>query len=178
MSMDERRFHTPRDSLFTQAQYDKIYRYCYFRLHNRELAEDITQEAFLRYWERYRFASRETTLKYLYTIARNLCIDEYRKPAVLSLEETLSAGGRTGKSTDPDTAVPSGEDAFLTTLAFRRALQKLAPEEQELLLLRYVNEAPVGVIAALFGISRFALRRRLLAAGEKLKTALEKEDLL
>lgn len=182
MSMDERRFHTPRDSLFTQAQYDKIYRYCYFRLHNRELAEDITQEAFLRYWARYRFASRETTLKYLYTIARNLCIDEYRKPAVLSLEETLSAGGSTGRAIElgarAHAAVSSGEDAFLTTLAFRRALQKLAPEEQELLLLRYVNEAPVSVIAALFGISRFALRRRLLAAGAKLKSALEKEDLL
>ncbi len=35
-----------------ETQYDKIYRYCYFRLHNRETAEDLTQEAFLRYFEK------------------------------------------------------------------------------------------------------------------------------
>ena len=32
-------------------QYDKIYRYCYFKLKNQYLAEDITQETFLRFLE-------------------------------------------------------------------------------------------------------------------------------
>lgn len=31
-----------------EQPYDKLYRYCYFRLRSRELAEDITQEPFLR----------------------------------------------------------------------------------------------------------------------------------
>lgn len=167
--MDGKHCRTERDSLFTQEQYDKIYRYCYFKLHNRELAEDITQEAFLRYWERYHFASPETALKYLYTIAGHLCIDEYRKPAVLSVEE--SARKAFEKRSD-------GEDGMLTALVLRSALRELEPEEQELLLLRYVNEVPVGVIASLFGISRFSLRRRLLAAGEKLKARLGREDFL
>lgn len=48
MSMDEK------------TLYDKIYRYCYYRLGQAELAEDITQEAFLRLWEdrRYREQGR------------------------------------------------------------------------------------------------------------------------
>ena len=50
-------------SVDIEEQYEKIYRYCYFKLKNRESAEDITQEAFLRYLERYRFASSETALK-------------------------------------------------------------------------------------------------------------------
>lgn len=29
-------------------QYDKLYRYCYYRLHDVQTAEDITQEAFLK----------------------------------------------------------------------------------------------------------------------------------
>ena len=149
-----------------EEQYDKIYRYCYFKLHNRELAEDITQETFLKYLERYHFSSSETTLKCLYTIARNLCIDEYRKPAILALEDDVE------KHSEP----PCEEDTLLTTLAVRDALKELTAEEQELLLLRYANEVPVGVIAKLFGISRFALRRRLLAALKKMEEKLREED--
>lgn len=152
----------PDMSIDIEKQYDRIYRYCYFKLKNREAAEDITQEAFLRYLERYRFASPETALKYLYTIARNLCIDEYRKPAAMPLPE--------------DIPEPSGEDDRLTNLALYQALREMPPEQQELLLLRYVNEVPVSVIAALCGISRFALRRRLLAATDLLRKKLREED--
>ena len=167
MSKDHSRCHSHRDGILIKKQYDKIYRYCYFKLHNRELAEDITQETFLKYLERYRFSSPETALKYLYTIAGHLCIDQYRKPAVLSLEETAE-----------QSSPPSGEDTLLTAIAVRSALGEMTPEEQELLLLRYVNEVPVGVIAKLFGISRFALRRKLLAASETLKNKLGEEDFL
>lgn len=152
----------PDMSMDIEKQYDRIYRYCYFKLKNREAAEDITQEAFLRYLERYRFASPETALKYLYTIARNLCIDEYRKPTAVPLPE--------------DIPEPSGEDDRLTNLALYQALREMPPEQQELLLLRYVNEVPVSVIAALCGISRFALRRRLLAATDLLRKKLREED--
>lgn len=163
-------------------QYDKIYRYCYFKLHNRETAEDITQEAFLRYLERYRHASSETALKYLYTISRNLCIDEFRKPSGIPLEQNprkfiASFSGKGICITSSEDAVSlSGEEELLNALALRSALQELSGEEQELLLLRYVNEVPAGVIAKLFGISRFTLRRRLHTALEKLKTRLRKED--
>lgn len=167
MSKDHSRCHSHRDGILIKKQYDKIYRYCYFKLHNRELAEDITQETFLKYLERYRFSSPETALKYLYTIAGHLCIDQYRKPAVLSLEETAE-----------QSSPPSGEDTLLTAIAVRSALGEMTPEEQELLLLRYVNEVPVGVIAKLFGISRFALHRKLLAASETLKNKLGEEDFL
>ena len=35
-----------------EEQYDRIYRYCYYRIHNQQLAEDITQQVFLKYFER------------------------------------------------------------------------------------------------------------------------------
>ncbi len=182
MSTDHSRAY--RDGILIEKQYDKIYRYCYFKLHNRELAEDITQETFLKYLERYRFSSPETALKYLYTIARHLCIDQYRRHAVLPLKETAeyhaasSPNRKNGSSLSGQISAPSGEDALLTAIAVRSALGEMTPEEQELLLLRYVNEVPVGVIAKLFGISRFALRRKLLAASETLKNKLGEEDFL
>ncbi|MDE6219965.1 MAG: RNA polymerase subunit sigma-24, partial [Lachnospiraceae bacterium] len=62
-----------------EEQYDKIYQYCYFRLRSRQAAEDITQETFLRYLEKYQCTAAKKALNCLYTIARNLCVDEYRR---------------------------------------------------------------------------------------------------
>ena len=62
-----------------EAQYDKIYRYCYYKVNNAAVAEDITQETFLRFLENSTYKENGKELNYLYTIARNLCIDEYRK---------------------------------------------------------------------------------------------------
>lgn len=150
-------------SIDLEDQYDKIYRYCYFRLHNQETAEDITQETFLRYFEKYRLSTAEQTMKCLYTIARNLCTDEYRRKHPESLQES---------SVQEDWE----EEQLLTSLAVKSALSELEGDEQELLLLRYVNEVPVSVIGQILGISRFAVHRRLKSASEKLKDKLGKEE--
>lgn len=62
-----------------EEQYDKIYRYCYFKLRHQQKAEDITQETFLRFLENTAYREQGKRLQYLYTIARNLCMDEFRK---------------------------------------------------------------------------------------------------
>ena len=52
--------------------YDKIYRYVYFRIQNQTVAEDITQETFLHFISQ-KGNIHDYEMKYLYTIARNLC---------------------------------------------------------------------------------------------------------
>ena len=145
-----------------EEQYDKIYRYCYFKLHNRELAEDVTQETFLRYLEHYNCLTTVSALKYLYTIARNLCVDEYRKPRTELMDESM-----------PDYIM---EDKLITKLIVKTALDKLTPDEQELLLLRYVNEVPVSALGKIYGLSRFAIYRKITSASNKFREELRKED--
>ena len=70
-----------------EEQYDKIYRYCYFKLYDTQLAQDITQETFLRFYRQGLTLDNDKELPYLYTIAKNLCIDHFRKRTVESLEE-------------------------------------------------------------------------------------------
>lgn len=148
-------------SVNIEEQYDKIYRYCFFKLHHHQTAEDITQETFLRYFQRYGHITGEAAVKCLYTIARNLCFDEYRrKPEEFVQEEHATEDSK--------------EEQILTTLTVRMALSELTEEEQELLLLRYVNEVPVAAISQMLGISRFAVRRRLLAIQKKFQNILEK----
>ena len=140
-----------------EEQYDKIYRYCYYRLRDRERAEDVTQETFLRWSASDTCRDKNQLLRYLYTVARNLCIDEYRRPVTQPLPEDL----------------PEQERDPLASLVLRAELDKLAPEDRELVLLRYVNEVPMAVLGQLYGLSRFALRRRLNGILKTLRKALE-----
>lgn len=141
--------------------YDKIYRYCYYRLGQAELAEDITQEAFLRLWEDRGYREQGKALQYLYTTARHLCIDEYRRRKAQPLTEEMA---------DQLTAEPGLEPEL--RLGLRQAFQTLPEEDRELLALRYGSEMAVGELAKLMGMSRFALRRRIAAALEKLRVQL------
>jgi len=60
-------------SLDLKDQYDRILRYCFHKVHNRDTAEDITQETFLRFLEHPQYHNIGKDLQYLYTIAGNLC---------------------------------------------------------------------------------------------------------
>ncbi|WP_398450398.1 RNA polymerase sigma factor, partial [Sedimentibacter sp.] len=45
-------------SVSLQDQYDKVYRYCYFKVNNKEIAEDLTQETFLKYFSQTSYINR------------------------------------------------------------------------------------------------------------------------
>ncbi len=58
----------------------KIFRYCYHHLGNREAAEDICHDTFVSFIEyKEAYHSNGKLKNYLYTIARNKCIDYFRK---------------------------------------------------------------------------------------------------
>ena len=146
-------------------EYDKIFKYCYVRVHDRHKAEDITQETFLRYLERPQYHSGTKTLRLLYTIARNLCADEFRRRSSQELPEDYSSG-------------LDLEQTVLESVSLQQALSELPDEDRELLLLRYVNDVPTGVISDILGVSRTTVNRRLNRIIAELKDKLGKEELL
>ena len=146
-----------------EEQYDKIYRYCYFKLYDKQLAQDITQEAFLRFYRQGLSFDNGRELPYLYTIAKNLCIDEFRKQPAGNIEEAANEA-----AVDPS-------EGWLDTLVLRAAVSQLPSDEQELLFLRYVNELPITSICEITGLSRFAVYRRLSKSLKWLKEELKKE---
>ena len=143
-----------------ESAYDKIYRYVYFKMNDQTVAEDITQETFLRFISQ-KGSIQGYEIKYLYTIARNLCVDEFRRVKPESLSEGY------------EETIPAKDDLLEDRIAVRDAIAKLPVEDQEILLLRYVNNESVGTISKTLGISRFALYRRLKSAEDKLRVSLE-----
>jgi len=149
-----------------EDQYDRIFKYLYFRLHDRHIAEDLTQEAFLRFLSSRTYRDENRQLQYLYTIARNLCNQHYRdREITYSLEESENLSES-----------ESFELPLLQRLSLMDALDQLSPEDREMLFLRYINEVPVSVMSGLYNISRFAVYRKLNSILKKLRTSVE-EDL-
>lgn len=170
-----------------EEQYDKIYKYCYFHVHDRTLAEDLTQETFLRYLGRSEIAlSGEKRLAYLYTIARNLCIDYFRKGGreILGfgewgVEEALEEKAFSGAGGFPAGDMYGNDELYLNQLpeqiALRQAVLALPEEMRELVWLRFVLEESAAAVGEILGISRFAVYRREKQALAILRKRLEGE---
>lgn len=147
-----------------KEQYKKIFQYCYFRIPNCETAEDLTQETFLRFLEHPEYQEKGCELQYLYTIARHLCIDEYRKTPPEELSEELSDGS------DLETELTDG-------LTLRSIVDALPEEEREIIMLRYINKVSVADISKIYQISWFAMNRKIKKILLKMRNEFEKEGL-
>ena len=66
-----------------EEQYDKIFRFCYYRVHNTDTAQDLTQETFLRFMNSD-YKERGEQIRYLYTIAETSALTRAGKLRWLS----------------------------------------------------------------------------------------------
>lgn len=134
-----------------QEQYEKLLRYCYMKTKDRCIAEDIAQETFLRFWQSKSYKDTGKEQAYLYTIARNLCMDEFRRPSVKNIDDYVEAVED----------VRAGADEVVEKMAIEQALDSIPEELKELVVLRYMNEIPVSDISKMMHMSRFAVYRRI-----------------
>lgn len=149
-------------SISLEDQYDKIYKYCYFKVKNKEIAEDLTQETFLKYFTQNAYISRGKQLAYLYTIAKNQCTDYFRKQQSIPLEADSIEADSSGNT--------------VTNLMIRQAVNNLPHELAEVVLLRFSSEMGINEIALFLGISRFAVYRKINVALKQIKLILREED--
>lgn len=135
--------------------YDKIYRYCFYRLRNSASAEDITQEALLKVFAQ----NTDINAAYIFTIAKNLCTDMFRQKQTEELSDDYPSEDFSDKSD--------------TKIAVRTALEKLDEQHREVLIMRYIADMSVNETAEALGISRFAVYRLERAALAEMKKMLK-----
>lgn len=131
-----------------EEYYDNIYRYCYLHTQNRPTAEDLTQETFLKFLETSNYQDRGKPLAFLYTIARNLCIDHIRQKS-----KSSDACHRAAEA-----FIPAAADTELaaTSVALSQAVKELSETDREIICLRYVLEMNPGEIGRIMDLSRFS----------------------
>jgi len=144
---------------------EPLYRYIYIRCgYNRELAEDITQDVFVKAWEkRETFNPNRSTLKnWIYIIARNHIIDFYRKKKIVGssfneeLEESIKQQG-----------VSLEEELLLEDIL--KNLDRLKEKEKEVIVLRYVQDLDIRDVAQIIGKSENTTKVMIHRALKKLK---------
>lgn len=153
---------------------ERIYRYVSYRVSIVADVEDLTQEVFLRAWNSIRgYQPRNPFLAWLFTIAHNRVIDYYRKKG-RQLETTLDdLPLSTGGAEDPEMEEMVDRDTV------RRLIAHLSGDEQQVLMLRFVEGLDYSDVASALGKSQGAVRviqlralrrlRQLLQAGKKRK---------
>ena len=149
-----------------QELYDRLLRYCYSRTRDKYLAEDIVQDTFVRFYSNHTYKETGKQLAYLYTIARNLCIDAYRKPPTVDIE-SLQAETEKALRDDAET------DELIERLTVEQAMERLSDEDRDLVMLRYNQGLSAADVGEIVGMSRWAVHRRLQKCLKAMKAELE-----
>jgi RNA polymerase sigma-70 factor (ECF subfamily) len=135
---------------------DTVFRFIYFRINDRGLAEDFTSETFLRALRRIgtiSYQGRDIGAWFI-TIARNIVLD-HLKSARHRLETT------TADTIEGREHAQSTEAAVLDTLQSERLMQavgQLGDEQRECVMLRFVHGMSVSETAQIMGKNDGAIK--------------------
>ncbi len=156
--------------------YDKyindIFRFILFRVKNHQEAEDLCADVFLKTWQYISSEKRviDNFRALLYRIARNTVIDNYRKSGkemILMEESQLESIVDVSINIEESTKF---KDDFRVV---SEAIKKLSVENQELILMKYVDDLNIEEISEISGKSKGAIRVALHRAIKELKKILK-----
>lgn len=159
-----------------------VFNFLFRQMGNGPLAEDMLQDVFLRIIKgapRYTRKAKFTT--WMYTIARNLCVDQSRRAKhrqTTSLDQPLGGGGDDKRTLGDRVA---SNDAAVDRQAMggqlrdhlAAAIAELSDEQREVFLMREYHNLPFKEIANVVGCSENTVKSRMRYALEHLRQHLE-----
>jgi len=140
----------------------EVYRFAYWLAGDRFEAEDITSETFIRAWVRNSAIRTETLKAYLFTIARNIYLEQQRKSKRQVVLEDVYPDPAPG----PDKVVESQ----LELLRIQRFLQTILEIDRAAFVLRVQHELPYAEIARVLGLSLTTAKVKVHRVRKKLLT--------
>lgn len=149
-----------------------------------ELAEELAQEAMVQVWRKAASfdPARAQVSTWIYTIARNLCIDTARRDRITPTCTTLDDGD------EPATQAVQAELALLADgqagpqeqldgarleAGVRQALERLPPEQAQILRLSFFDEQPHASIARELALPLGTVKSRIRLAVTQLRRLLD-----
>lgn len=150
-----------------------IYAFLYKMVNNPTDAEDLTQEVFVKAYEKlatYRGDSRFST--WLHTMARNRAIDFIRRRKFHDSDEQLAYIPSQRLDDSPQESLLGKE----RRQEIARAFAQLSDAYKEVIVLRCTHEYPFDKIASLLGVAESTARVRYLRARQELAKILNRTE--
>ena len=146
----------------------EVYRFALWLAGNSYDAEDITSETFIRAWVRRNTIRTETLKAYLFTIARNVYLENQRKrKQQVALEDVY---------TDPAPGPDKMVESQLELQSVQRIVQTLPEIDRAAFVLRVQHGLPYAEIARVLGLSLTATKVKVHRVRKKLiANCIEKE---
>lgn len=161
--------HSPSFGLLYDQYQPQIYRFIFLKVSHKEEAEDLTHQVFLSAWQNIaRYEERNLPFSsWLYRIARNKVIDHYRTSRHhRPLDEALNL-------ISSDEQLDQATDKSLRLDLIRQTLLQATPEQQDVLIMRFVEDMPIKEVADSLGKTPGAVKLIQFRAINKIKKILQ-----
>ncbi len=155
-----------------EAYVTRVYRFVFFRVSDRQTAEDLTSQTFLKAWDHLeQCQARDVPFgAWLFRIARNTVIDYYRSRRHTSPLD-IDPAAQDGLSDALDELEKREE-----TEGVRRALQGLTDEQREVLTLKFIDGLTTNEAAQVMGKRPGAIRALQMRGLQSLAAILTGKD--
>ena len=153
----------------------RIYRYVYRLTGDADLAQDLTQDTFVRAYSSILKTRSELSLSaWLYRIATNVVHSTWRRRKLISFIPLISAGDI------PTSSFPgahSGEpDSVIERMLIEESLLAVPRESRTCMVLHYVEGLKYREIADIVGISEEAVRKRVARGNQRFRQAYGRDS--
>lgn len=154
--------------------WEPLYRFIYFKVQNREEAEDITQETYVKtltYLHEHQ-APRENFLGFMKTVALNVLRDRWRQKKRRGLPVNFE------EINPQETASQDHQKAVAQRLQLENALAKLSKDQRAILDLRVIKGYSVAETAKLIDKTEAAVRTAQYRALQAMAQLLDDHDVI
>lgn len=157
---------------------DQIYRFTYFKVNDKEEAQDLTSTIFLKTWnyiQQNNISDFKTVRGLIYKIARTSIIDHYRKN---SKQENIALDSEDNEiqiSDNNQDILKKTEHSFDMSI-IEQKLQQLKDEYREIIILKYLEDLSTSEIAKIIDKSKGNTRVIIHRALNALKKIIEEEN--
>lgn len=152
-----------------ELYFEKIYKFIYFRVSHKEIAEDLAEDVFIKAWTSIATVKEDSFNGWLYQIAKNKVIDYYRqKKVTVDIEEIQNV-------LESDQDINDDANTVIERKVFMEALKQLTPEQQIIIKLKYIEDMDNAEIAELINKSEGSIRVVQHRAIAKLQELIKKQ---
>ena len=150
---------------------DKVFRYALMLTRNRELADDVTSEVYLRAWQgRRAFRGDGSPLSWLLSITRNTALSWLRRPREVADMGLLEEHGeRAAEPPDPIIAVVGAGE-------LDAAMRQLTSDQRQVLFLRFFEALPHQAVGTRLGKTANTVRQLQFRALTRLRKLVRRSD--